>query len=101
MNPSATSARRTRAERCRTAVLVLLYTRRHPLLASDIASALKSTYPSDEVHAAVEFLRHHPGVTDAPATITWTTQGWRITQAGEERVRNLLALRVGSTAHAR
>jgi len=94
------STTKTRAERCRTAVLVLLFTRRHAMLASDIAAALRSTYTADEVHAAVTYLHDASSVFDAPRTIRWTSEGWLIAEAGVDQVRDLLAIRTAGGTHA-
>ena len=82
-----------RLDRCRLAVLVLLYTRRHAMLAGEIAAGLKSTYTHDEVQAAVLYLHDASSVYDAPCTIRWTTQGWLITDTGISQVQEALALR--------
>ncbi len=85
-----------RLDRCRLAVLVLLYTRRHAMLAGEIATSLKSTYTHDEVQAAVLYLHDASSVYDAPRTIRWTTQGWIISDAGISQVQEALAVRTKS-----
>lgn len=82
-----------RLDRCRLAVLVLLYTRRHAMLAGEIAAGLKSTYTHDEVQAAILYLHDASSVYDAPHTIRWSTQGWIIADAGICQVQEALAMR--------
>lgn len=85
-----------RTARCRMAILVLLFTRRHAMLACEIAAALHRTYSATEVHDALAHIESSPAVYDAPATITWTTGGWLISPTGCIQVEEILKLRKGA-----